>query len=599
MKYKGLLVLAWWWLLWAYAALPPAASLYDQVMPKLIQAKQVLEKDPAEALVLVEEAQTAFAEGKDQLPAIIAAGIERALKDARISVARRSKADLEGRLWVVRGAFAKALYDAFFEAIAEGDMAAAQALLSRLIEASARPPSLKTKAWRLAEKGDLEGLRRLFETAYLEAIEKSLALAGDGENRVHAYALTSKAYGLFLIIQDSPRVLDLRPQDFVEALTLLAGGDLEGYRAKLREIRGKVARALRALRAAPEPGPEAPQAPPPMPAVSKEPEPEALPKEKQKLEPPKVKPAPVQSAVLPRVPPPTAKPPARKEVETFRSPRWLPADKQDLVRARAKALGFLYLADFLDAVEEVRSDIGDASALLGSARVSEARRLLDRAWWRYTTRIEPVFAVAVPEMARRVGTLLERLRRVPGVRVSDLTTMHALLGGLKRHFLTGEHRGSERIWLKIQAWLLGFTGLPRTVFFLLAGALAFFPIYLIGLTFGGRNVYWRLLGYAFFFLLLPAILEALSYLGDILANYGGLPQLAALINLSVLQSLPAQIAWGISIFLVVILAGWGLRGIAQQFGLLGGRRGREPTAETQAVPPTATSESVIEWDEEF
>ena len=585
---RGVLLLAWLALALAYAAtLPPAAQLYDQVMPKLIQAKQILEKDPAGALVLVEDAQKLFEEGKDPLPAVIAAGIERALKDARVAVARRSKADLEGRLWVVRGAFAKALYDAFFDAVAKGDLASARALLDRLIEASARSPALKAKAWELAKKKDLEGLRRLFETAYLEAIDKSLALAGDGKDRAHAYALTSKAYGLFLIVQDSPRVQDLRPRDFVDALTFLTKGDLEGYRAKVKEIRAKLARSLKALKAPPAPQAAAKAKAPPAPAPPK-PKPKAAPKPP----PAKAAPPPVKAAA------PAAKPARRPEVETFRAPSWLPRDKRELVRARAEALGYLYLADFLDAVEAVRSDIGDASALLGAARIGEARRLLDRAWWRYSTRIEPVFAAAVPGMAHRVGVLLERLRRVPGVRVSDLTTMHALLGGLKRHFLTGGHPGSERVWLKLQAFLLGFTGLPRTVFFLLAGALAFFPLYLIRLTFGGRNIYWRLLGYAFFFLLLPAILEAISYLGEILANYGGMPELAALINLSVLQSLPAQIAWGISIFLVVILAGWGLRGIAQQFGLLSERRGVS-ASDTQTLSPTATSESVIEWDEEF
>jgi len=600
MMRRGLAVVVGVFFALAFAALPPAASLYDQVVPKVLKAKAVLEKDPAEALVLVEDAQKAFARGKDQLPPVIAAGIEQALKDARISVARKSKADLEGRLWVVRGAFAKALYDAFFDAVAKGDLEAAKPLLDRLIEASARPPSLKEKAWALAQKGDIAGLRRLFEEAYLQAIDRTLELAGDGKNRVHAYALTSKAYGLFLIIQDSPRVQGIRPRDFVDALAALTKGDLESYQAKIQEIRQKVARSLASLQK---------EAPPPTqttPPVKETPAPAQTeaPKAAATTAPKATPPAPPPTATAPAptavAAPPVPRPPVREDVDTFRPPDWLPKEKKELVRARADALGYLYLADFLDTVEAVRSDIGAASALLGSAQVTEARRLLDRAWWRYTTRVEPVMSAAVGPMAIKMGTLLERLRRVPGVRTTDLTTMYNLIGGLKEHFLKGGHSPTTRIWLKTQAVLLGFTGLPRTVFFLLAGALAIFPLYLMRLTFGGRNIYWRLLGYAFFFLLLPAIIEAITYLADILANYGGLPQLAVLINLSVLQSLPAQIGWGISIFLVVVLAGWGLRGIAQQFGLLAQRRGAEPTVTaTQELSPTATSESVIEWDEEF
>jgi len=142
---KGLAVAAGALLLaWAQGTLPPAAGLYDEVVPKVLEAKRVLEKDPAQALVLVEDAQKAFAKGREPLPPVIAAGIEQALKDARVSVARKSKADLEGRLWVVRGAFAKALYDAFFEAVAAGDLETARALLDRLVEASAASTSTKS-----------------------------------------------------------------------------------------------------------------------------------------------------------------------------------------------------------------------------------------------------------------------------------------------------------------------------------------------------------------------------------------------------------------------------------------------------------------------
>jgi hypothetical protein len=53
------------------------------------------------------------------------------------------------------------------------------------------------------------------------------------------------------------------------------------------------------------------------------------------------------------------------------------------------------------------------------------------------------------------------------------------------------------------------------------------------------------------------------------------------------------------VFLVVALAGAGLRGIAAQFGLLK-ERGAEVTATGVEPPPsTLTSETIVEWDEEF
>ena len=53
-------------------------------------------------------------------------------------------------------------------------------------------------------------------------------------------------------------------------------------------------------------------------------------------------------------------------------------------------------------------------------------------------------------------------------------------------------------------------------------------------------------------------------------------------------------------FLVVALAGAGLRGIAAQFGLLK-ERGAEVTASGIESKPatTLTSETIVEWDEEF
>mgnify|MGYP003461770539 FL=1 len=85
-------------------------------------------------------------------------------------------------------------------------------------------------------------------------------------------------------------------------------------------------------------------------------------------------------------------------------------------------------------------------------------------------------------------------------------------------------------------------------------------------------------------------------MGSILAEDGGVPALGALANLSVAQSLLAYWGWGLSVFLVVALAGAGLRGIAAQFGLL---REREPEASRRETAPTLTSETIVEWDEEF
>jgi hypothetical protein len=201
-----------------------------------------------------------------------------------------------------------------------------------------------------------------------------------------------------------------------------------------------------------------------------------------------------------------------------------------------------------------------------------------------------------PSLTERTLRALTRLTQAVGVRAIDVFPVYEALEELGRQFPTGPR---ETPWLDFRLSLLNLVGIPRAVFFLLAAALAFFPLYLIRLTFGGRNVYWNLLGLAFLFLLLPILAEGLSYFGSVMAEYGGLPWLAALANLSIGQGLLPYLAWGFTVFLVVALAGAGLRGIAAQFGLLK-ERGAEVTATGVEPPPrTLTSETIVEWDEEF
>ena len=598
---RWILALAFFGLAWA--ATPPVVKLYDAVLPRVLEAKRVLAKDPAQALVLVEEAEKAFAQGKDQLPEVIAAGIERAIKDARVSVARRSKADLEGRIWVLRGAFGKALYDAFFEAVARGDLESAKVLLDRLTEATARPEALKERAWELAQKGDIQGLRRLFERAYLEAIVKTLDLAKQSDDRVRAYALASKAYGLFLVIQDSPRVGELSARDFVATLQKLTSGDLAGFRADVERLEVAARAALETLKEKEPPPLKEPIKEPTASSAGMPPEnhPAAPVAQKPKVQSaspraPAIQASPrtsMQQATAPALEPPEVFQPRRRvEIETFHPPGWMPKDLADRVRARARALGYYYVQDYLDEITRVQREIGVAAAFLGLVRLDEMRAHVDRAWWRYEAKIAPIAELYSP-ITFRMERLMDRFRETPGVRTADLNTLYGLLEAQRNHFEQGPPSAVARLWLKLEASLLSFTGLPRAVFFLVVGVLSLFPLYLVKLTFGGRNIFWRLLGLAFFLLFLPAIAEAISYFGEIMAEYGGIPQLAGLINLSVLQSLPAQVAWGILVFLVVVVATWGLRGIAAQFGLLQGR------TEEGSLQATATSESVIEWDEEF
>ena len=263
------------------------------------------------------------------------------------------------------------------------------------------------------------------------------------------------------------------------------------------------------------------------------------------------------------------------------------------VRLAARTLGYNYDFQLLEAVEEVRDEIGLAVTALGRGDAEEGRYRLERAFYKFRMQVEPVFVHIHPSLTEAISRSLNLLSQATGIRTLDALTAYEAVEALRQSFLQGPR---QDLWLNLKLALLQTAGVPRAVFFLLAGALSFFPLYLLRLTFGGRNVYWNLLGLAFLVLLLPIFAEALSYFGSILADYGNLPALAFLSNLSIGQGLLPYLAWGFTIFLVVALAGAGLRGIAAQFGLL---REREPEASRRETTPTLTSATIVEWDEEF
>ncbi len=175
--------------------------------------------------------------------------------------------------------------------------------------------------------------------------------------------------------------------------------------------------------------------------------------------------------------------------------------------------------------------------------------------------------------------------RAVRLRSSDLAVLVAQLQD-NMPTVFGSSLGSQHTFtVRLELLTLG---IPRAILSLLAGIPALFPLYLLRLTFSGRNRYWRYLGLAFLFLLPPTTIEALTYLGNILADYNKLPQLGVLTNFSILQGLATQLGWDITIFPVVDFATVGLQGIATQFNLIRNHREQSPTMDSQPNHPSET-----------
>ena len=583
--------------LFAVAWAMPLTQLYDQMVPQLEAARTQLDRDPAASIQAIDDALNTFRKGAEGVPEALSEGVVQALNNARIAVSRKSKADLEGQLWVVRGSLGKMLYEAMFQAAYKGDKEEARALLDRLIEITARTPDLKAKAERYIEAGDIEGLRTLFERAYAEAIYKTLRLAQQKDQRAAAYALTAKAYGLYLVVQDSPRLKGVSARDFVDALAALVAGDDEAFKAKTDELimaaRDFFKAAGTAVAAAPataEPAQTAPekeaapaaQAPAPAPAA----------------------PAAPAAAVQPAAPVAAAAPTLVSPTQQLEEDLTFLVGNPRKAKRIASSLGQVGIHSYTDWRNSLHLTMGllaKAQAYISSGQAQKSKQYIEYARNRYLYEIYPLIDAIDPDAARKTLSMFDRLIGGVGLRTADLVVMIAQLENVGEIVLDRSLGRWHDFTVTVQQATFG---MPRAVFFILVGILALFPLYLIWLTFGGRNVYWRLLGLAFFFLLLPAIVEGLSYLGDLLAVYGNVPQLYLLDNFSILQNIVAQLAWGALVFLVVVFATWGLRGIAIQFGLIQDRRVPASTTQTGVSStsernPTLTSETIVEWDEEF
>ncbi|RDI95273.1 hypothetical protein DV704_08185 [Meiothermus sp. QL-1] len=571
----------------AWAA--PALTLYDQLAPTLDQVRALQSSNPARALELLGKAEDDFRKGAGDLTPVLREGVLQSLADARQSLARRSSADLEARVQIIKAILGKALYDEYFKALAEGRGADAGRLLPRVLAASGLPSGLQAQVEPLVAANNLEGLRRLFERTYAQGIANALQRALEQTSAVRAYLEATRAYALYLVIQDSPRAQGLSARGFVDALGKLSSGNLAGFKS---DAQGLLAQAQNFLRAASSP--QSQRRSTPSPAAQTPPAPGG-----------------VRLAVPPAPREPVAVQAVGASVPTDNYQRLL-ADLRFLIRDPRQAervadslsgAGIYSVDDWKRALLELRGRLLEAQAQAQAGQGDAARRTLAQVSTRYRLAVEPLVEALRPELAQRTRQLLALAENAVGLRTSDFAV---LSGELLENALVVEGR-SLGAFHALQVWVLQtILGIPRAFLFILAGLLAFFPLYLLRLTFGGRNVYWRYLGLAFLFLLLPAMMEGLSYVGSILSDerYGGLGFLGGLTHLSVQQNLLAQLFWGLTVFLVIIFATVGLRGIAAQFGLLQNqrtpvRRARTTLQQATRPHPGLTSETIVEWDEEF
>jgi hypothetical protein len=569
---------------WAWAA--PLTTVYDKVASLMNQVQSVQGSNPKQASDLLQQADEYLSKEGSELSTKLREGISTALRDAQTALARKSKADLEARLQMVRSLLGKALYDSYFDALGKGQADAARALLPRLVAASALPKALTDQVAGLGN--DIDKVRQALERTYAQGIVNALSRARSQTNATQAFLETTRAYTLYLVVQESPRAVGLSARAFVNALSKLSNNDLAGFRRDIEALRQQAEGFLGRVNSS---SPGALRRPTPAPPVQGG--------AGSQVSQAQAKPAQTPQQVVAQAAP-------LKGYEGKLDP-----STQARVEVALARLGFANLGEWVKSMNlELRSRLGEATAHVQSGNFEGVREALERAQGAYKERYYPVVRLLDPGLADRFDRLLGRMREAVGLRATDLAVALAEVQEIEERLEGGSLGLGHALQVQLELLLLG---IPRAFLFILAALLAVFPLYLVKLTFGGRNAYWRLLGLAFFFLFLPAMIEGLSYVASILADprFGKLGFLAPLASFSIHSSLLAQLLWGLTLFLVIGLSAAGLRGIAVQFGLIQDRRARTTTVvqtspglattapARAAADPKFTSETVVEWDEEF
>jgi hypothetical protein len=466
-------------------------------------------------------------------------------------------------------------------------------------------------------------LRFQVEAGIADVMGTRLAVARElaATNAGGAYRSLARAYGHFLLVQDSPRAAGTLNQRFVDAATALVGDDPAGVIAAVEAVEADVAALGTAARerrsSVPGGGATGDAQPSLLPTVAGDTDPAAdggAPATADGATPgvaaeggeAGTEPGTITEAEL------TALLLAREEAARRERLDRLEAE---LVAAGMTAEGRAAHAELLldagyetfeAALATVEGAAGRVVAATHRGADADAHAALGDANAAYVAFVAPVLTRNEAGVHGATLDLLDRLDDVHPLRVQDAVV---LAGQVETVRQATDRVAPSSIQSGARATTTLWAGLPRDVLTFAIGLLALIPLFLLNVAFGGGNRHWQAIGVALLLLLVPALYEGLVGLGGLLSALFGVDALLPLAAFSVFSNAAAQTVWATTTLLAVVFATTGLIGISRQFGLLGGRRGRgtarpvtrstRATAGAAATAGTAGTAGTVDWDDEL
>jgi hypothetical protein len=279
----------------------------------------------------------------------------------------------------------------------------------------------------------------------------------------------------------------------------------------------------------------------------------------------------------------------------------------NLGSSRSEQLAQLYYergyADVDDALTAMFAESAQALVAIEVGNQEGARDHIQTFRRTYDELLQPIIQARDPGFNQSTVALINSLQAAPALRLQDAAVLVGHVDALKAVVGNGSPSLVHNTIVTTTTYWIGWV---RLIAMIVLAILAFFPIRLLFLAFGGGNRNWQWVGFALFLLLLPIIWEGLSFIGSIIANLTGIPAFNSLSSFSLFQNIISQILWVFITGVAIIFATMGLYGICVQFGLIG-RRNKPAVATTATTSDTQTSlteselgtDTVVDWDEEF
>ncbi len=555
---------------------------------------------------------------RDATGSTLVSAMERVFERARTAIANGSADDLAVQAAVLEGGFQRLAYESALSAALAGDLPLARARLGRVASDIGFAESDRAAIADPAQPASV--LRFQVETGIAAVMSTRLAVARElaATNPGGAYRSLARAYGHFLLVQDSPRAAGTINQGFVDAASALVGDDPAGVVAALERVEAEVTAlgvAARERRASvPGAGVVGEAQPSLLPSVVTEADEAAVDAPDDAVAADDANDA-VDATLLVEATEPAAITEAELTALLLAREEAARRERLDRLEADLASTGMAVQAHAAHAERLLDAGYETFDAALGaldgaSARVvaashrgadADAHAALAEVATAYAAYVAPVLRPRDSALDTDTIGLLDRLADARPLRVQDAVVLSGQIEAVRQ---ASSGAAPSAIQRGARTTTTLWSGLPRAVLTLAIGLLALVPLFLLNVAFGGGNRHWQAIGVALLLLLIPALYEGLVGLGGVLAALAGVDALLPLAAFSIFSSAAAQTVWATTTLLAVVFATVGLIGISRQFGLLGGRRGRGGTAKASAGSARATSgtagtAATVDWDDEL